>query len=218
MKKIMLAFFALLPLTGMAQYVWETQQPSTDGEKQQRALFEPGKTNKRDPKYLVNAIPVVDGKVVFTADIEAKGKTAQQVYDIVAAELEKMSKESNQFKESQVAVINAQEKKIGGRFREWLVFQKSALALDATIFNYSIICDCSDGHLHMTISRISYEYETDRTDTGIGQEMTAEQCITDEYGLTRNKQKLSRYYGKFRKKTIDRKDYIFAAFAAALAK
>ena len=206
MKKIMLAFFALLPLTGMAQNVWEPQQPSTNGEKQQRALFEPGKTNKRDPKYLANAIPVVDGKVVFTAGIEAKGKTAQQVYDIVAAELEKMAKESNQFKESQVAVINAQEKKIGGRFREWL------------IFNYSIICDCSDGHLHMTISRISYEYETDRTDTGIGQEMTAEQCITDEYGLTRNKQKLSRYYGKFRKKTIDRKDNIFAAFAAALGK
>ena len=216
MKKIMLALFALLPLTGMSQNDWEAQ--TSNGEKQQRALFASGKGDKRNPKYLANAVPLVDGKVVFTADIEAKGKTAQQIYDIAASELEKMAKASNQFKESKVEVVNAQEKKIGGRFREWLVFQKSALALDATIFNYSIVCACSDGHLHMTISHLSYEYETDRTDTGIGQEMTAEQCITDEFGLTRNKQKLSRYYGKFRRKTIDRKDNIFSVFAAALAK
>jgi N-acetylglucosamine kinase-like BadF-type ATPase len=60
------------------------------------------------------------------------------------------------------------------------------------------------------------EYETDRTDTGVGQEMTAEQWITDEYALTRNKQKLARYSGKFRSKTIDRKDFIFNRFANLL--
>jgi colicin import membrane protein len=112
--------------------------------------------------------------------------------------------------------VNKPGKVVGARFKEWLVFQKSPLSLDQTIFNYTLICDCTDGQLNITLSHISYEYETDRTDTGVGQEMTAEQWITDEYALTRNKQKLARYSGKFRSKTIDRKDFIFNRFANLL--
>ena len=44
----------------------------------------------------------------------------------------------------------------------------------------------------------------------------AEEWITDEYGLKKSKEKLSRVSGKFRKKTIDRKDYIFSRFEKLL--
>ena len=46
--------------------------------------------------------------------------------------------------------------------------------------------------------------------------LKAEEWITDEYGLKKNKDKLSRVSGKFRRKTIDRKDYLFGKMAALL--
>ena len=217
MKKLLFAIIALLPFTAMAQNAIENnQQANNNGEQKQRALFERSNTDKRNPKYLVGAVPVVDGKVVFSTSVKAPGKSAQQIYDLVTAELEKMTKEPNQFKDSKMQDVNKPGKVVGARFKEWLVFQKSPLSLDQTIFNYTLICDCTDGQLNITLSHISYEYETDRTDTGVGQEMTAEQWITDEYALTRNKQKLARYSGKFRSKTIDRKDFIFNRFANLL--
>ena len=51
-----------------------------------------------------------------------------------------------------------------------------------------------------------------------GIETTAENWITDKYGLNKNKTKLSRMSGKFRKKTIDRKDEIFNTIKVNLLK
>ena len=48
------------------------------------------------------------------------------------------------------------------------------------------------------------------------QMLKAEEWITDDEGLTKNKKKLSRVAGKFRRKTIDRKDYLFNKFAELL--
>ena len=36
-----------------------------------------------DSKYLEGAVPVVDGKVTFTADIKAKGLSQEQIFKIV---------------------------------------------------------------------------------------------------------------------------------------
>jgi hypothetical protein len=44
---------------------------------------------------------------------------------------------------------------------------------------------------------------------GSGVEATAEKWITDQYGLNKAKTKLSKMSGKFRRKTIDRKDEVF---------
>ena len=52
---------------------------------------------------------------------------------------------------------------------------------------------------------IHYLYEEERDP----QQYKAEEWITDEYALRKNKQKLARISGKFRRKTIDRKDFIF---------
>lgn len=213
MKRIIIAILALIPFTGIAQNSWEKPTETTQAPAKKKALFE--KSNKNtDPKYLAGAVPVKDGKVVFELDEDVKGKSAQEIYDIVYNELQALTKEENQFKESQIAIVNKQDHVIAARLKEWLVFQNTFLSLDRTVFNYTIIATCADGHLNLKLTRISYQYELDREGSGL--ETTAEEWITDKYGLTKKQDKLSKYSGKFRRKTIDRKDYIFDKIKAAL--
>ena len=95
------------------------------------------------------------------------------------------------------------------------MFKNTAFALDRTVFSYTIIAKATDGHLNLTLSRISYQYEMDRTDTE-GMNVTAEEWITDEEALNKKKTGLNRMSAKFRIKTIDRKDNIFDTISNAL--
>ena len=216
MKKTIIAIMLLCPTLSFAQNTWEvpTQKTEVRDTTKRKALFET-KKKVEDPKYLSGAVPVVDGKVTFTLDMDVKGKTAQEIYDSLDGVLDNMTKEENQFKESKIAIVNKGEHTIAARYKEWLVFRNSALSLDRTVFNYTIIAQATDGHVNVKLFRISYQYELER---GIndGIEVVAEEWITDEQGLNKKKDKLAKYSGKFRKKTIDRKDNIFETITNAL--
>ena len=99
-----------------------------------------------------------------------------------------------------------------GNYQEWLVFKSTALVLDRTRLYYHLIVNCSDGKADISMTRIYYLYEEERDP----QTLKAEEWITDEVGLNKKKNKLSRVAGKFRRKTIDRKDYLFNKFASLL--
>lgn len=211
MKKILAALFIYLPLMGMAQNTWEIPQEDPQQQQTQNkntAIFDKKKRNE-DSKYLVGAVPEVDGRVVFTLSKDVPGMTADEIYQKVYALLTAMSKEENQFPQSKIAVVNKAEHTIVARMKEWLVFQNTFLSLDRTVFNYTIIAKASDGHLNLTLERLSYQYEMNRTDTNGGLNVKAEEWITDKEGLNKKKTKLAKYSGKFRRKTIDRKDNIF---------
>ena len=199
MKKLLIAMMMCLPLLAAAQNTWE--MPEADGN-----------AANPDQKYLVGAVPVVDGKVTFNTVIDAPGKSAAQIYDIVKSYLEKMTKEPGQFEQSRIALDDSVTHQIVGTYQEWLVFKSTALVLDRTRLFYNLIADCHDGKADITMTRIYYLYEEERDP----QTLKAEEWITDEEGLTRSKQKLSRVAGKFRRKTIDRKDYLFNKFAELL--
>ncbi len=62
------------------------------------------------------------------------------------------------------------------------------------------------------MTRIIYLYEEERSPMTF----KAEESIIDRYGLNKKQTKLSKAYGKFRRKTIDRKDYLFRKFAELL--
>lgn len=215
-RKIVILAIILLPTLMSAQGNWELpdKQQGNKTETKRKTLIQKNEA-KTDPKYLEGAVPIIDGKVVFTLDKDVPGKSAQEIYDIVYNCLDKMTKGENQFKESQIALVNKQEHIIAAKYREWLEFKRTALELDRTVFNYTIIATCTDGHLNMTLSRISYAYEIDRSDSE-GLSTSAEEWITDRYALSNNKKKLSRQAGKFRRKTIDRKDEIFELVSQAL--
>ena len=198
MKKLIIAMMLCLPMAGVAQNTWEMPENTT--------------TTNPDAKYLVGAVPVVDGRVTFKTTVEAPGKSAAQVASIIRAYMEKMTKEPGQFEQSRIALDDSVTHQIVGTYQEWLVFKSTALVLDRTRLFYNLIADCHDGKADITMTRIYYLYEEERDP----QTLKAEEWITDEEGLTRSKQKLSRVAGKFRRKTIDRKDYLFNKFAELL--
>ena len=216
MKKIIAAAMLLaMPCAGWAQSEWEipNQNRQDDTEVKKKTLFcrsEP----RNDEKYLAGAVPMVNGKVVFTFDEDVPGKSAQEIYDIVYATVERLTQAENQFKESQISLVNKAEHVIAAKFQEWLVFKKSAFVLDQTVFKFMLIANCSDGHLNMTISRLSYAYELERE--GGGLIVSADEWITDEQALNKAKTKLNRYSGKFRRKTIDRMEEIAQTIRTAL--
>lgn len=218
MKKSIIALLMLAPMAAMAQNTWEVPSAQQTEQVQKKALFEK-KKKTIDKKYLAGAVPVVGGKVTFTLDKDVAGKSADEIYGIVYSFLEKMTQQSNQVQniddKSKIALINKGEQTIAAKFKEWLVFKNTALALDRTVFSYTIIAKATEGHLNLTLSRISYQYEMDRTDTE-GMNVTAEEWITDEEALNKKKTGLNRMSAKFRIKTIDRKDNIFETISNAL--
>ena len=200
MKALLALSFALLPMMHIeAQNTWE------EVEQTQSAV-------NPDAKYLAGAVPVVDGKVVFSTVIAAPKHTASEIYDILHKEMLRMTKEKNQFDQSQMIRENKESGELGAYYQEWLVFKNKPLVLDRTRLMFNLMVKCTDGKAEVTMTRIYYLYDEER------HPMTykAEEWITDEYGLKKSKEKLSRVSGKFRKKTIDRKDYIFSRFEKLL--
>lgn len=218
MKKLIVSILMLAPLASFAQNTWEVPTVQKSEKTQRKALFE-GKKKTIDAKYLAGAVPEVDGRVTFTLDLDVAGKSADEIYNKVFNVLQKMTTEENQIKEladkSKIAVVNKAEHTIAAKYKEWLVFRNSALSLDRTVFNYTIIAKATDGHLNLTLSRISYQYEFERNDAE-GMSVSAEEWISDKAALNKKKTGLLKYTKKFRIKTIDRKDNIFETISNAL--
>ena len=208
MKRKLFLALLFVPVFTFAQNDWERPQSKEKNKSTQTKSKKESATNTEQAKYLEGAVPTVDGKVVFDYELDLPGKSAQEIYDATYAAIEDLTKGENQVPESSIALVNKKEHIIAARFKEWLVCQSTFLSLDRTVFNYTLIAKCSDGKLNLTLSRISYAYEMNRGE-GNGVEATAEKWITDQYGLNKAKTKLSKMSGKFRRKTIDRKDEVF---------
>ena len=205
MKKFLIMLLAALPVSMWAQdNNWEI------AEEEQQETIKPEKANP-DEKYLRGAVPVVDGKVVFSKTIKAPGKSADQIYTILHDYIEKMTKASYQI-HSLLVVEDTEKHKIGASFEEWLVFKKAALMLDQTRLYYVIEVNCKNGEAEVSIKHIHYLYDEYRDP----QKLKAEEWITDDVAVNKKNTKLYPFMGKFRRKTIDRKDFIFNKFESLL--
>lgn len=166
---------------------------------------------KEDPKYLEGAITFDEqGKIVFDTEIEAPGKSAAQLYDLVFDYMSGLTQDKES-KASRMALVNKDEHIIVNTMDEWLVFSNSFISLDRTECKYNLIAKITDGKVSLSINHINYIYEEGRQ---TGFKLPAEEVITDKVALTKKKNDLARIFGKFRKKTIDRKDQIFNEIAA----
>ena len=202
MKKLLIVIFMLMPMLATAQdNTWE------------RIEQEPVEKENPDAKYLVKGVvPEVNGKVCFETNIKAPGKSADEIYRILLQQMEKMVKEPNQIANSIVAVKDSVNHELGAVFHEWLVFKSVALSLDRTQMNFQLLVSCKDGEANVRMTRITYDYDTARTP----QHYSAEEWITDKYAVNKKGTKLYPISGKFRRKTIDRKDFIFNKFESLL--
>ena len=164
---------------------------------------------KEDPKYLVGAIQLnAEGKVEFVLDTQASGKSADEIYNIVFQYMSKLIKNEQNIN-SRIALVNRNNKNeqiIACIMDEWFVFNQSFISLDRSETKYQLVATISDNHLHLSMTRIVFNYEEGRS-TGFKE--PAENVITDKYALTKKKNDLAKIYGKFRRGTIDRKDQIF---------
>lgn len=196
MKKLIAIIMMIMPLAAVAQYNdWEKDVPA-----------------RPDTYYLAGAVPEVDGQVVFQTTIKAEGKNKEQILAIVKSELDRMSKEDNQIKKDIPVSYQDSQKQITANFQEWLIFKKKPLELDRTRLIYNLSAQCNDGEAILTIANISYIYEEERNPVVL----EAETWISDRYALNKKKDKLLRFSNKFRRKTIDRKDYLFDRFTKLL--
>jgi colicin import membrane protein len=200
MKKLLIAMLMLLPMAVAAQdNTWEQPEKSEKGNP--------------DQKYLAGAVPVVDGRVTFQTTIKAPGKSKAQIYAIMLEQMQKMTKEENQLEQSRVLTTDEENKsKIVANYQEWLVFKNKPLSLDRTRMFFHLMADIKDGEAKLIMTRIYYLYDEERNATTY----QAEEWITDRWGLNKKQNKLARVSGKFRRKTIDRKDYIFKKFETLL--
>lgn len=166
---------------------------------------------KEDPKYLEGAITFDEqGKIVFDTEIEAPGKSAALLYDLVFDYMSGLTQDKES-KASRMALVNKDEHIIVNTMDEWLVFSNSFISLDRTECKYNLIAKITDGKVSLSINHINYIYEEGRQ---TGFKLPAEEVIIDKVALTKKKNDLARIFGKFRKKTIDRKDQIFSEIAA----
>lgn len=122
--------------------------------------------------------------------------------------MERLTRMPNQLEHSVVALADSANNTLCANYQEWLVFKSSALVLDRTRFYYSLIANCSDGRIELKMTRIYYLYEEERNP----QTYKAEEWIDDDNALNKKKDKLSKMSGKFRRKTVDRKDFLFGKF------
>lgn len=191
-RNVIIALIALLPLGAWAQNnTWEKANVV--------------KTySKKDPRYLKGAVPEVNGKVVFSKTIKAPGKSAADIFAIVQQYMGDMISEENQI-DSHILGQDNNKYQIAGNYQEWLVFKSTKLELDRTRFLYDMQAKCENGQVKVSITHIHYIYDEFRKPI----HYQAEKWITDNEALNKKGTRLLPVSAKFRRKTIDRVDYLF---------
>lgn len=200
MKKILAIALMALPLTVSAQSVWERQAQANNNNVT-------AQVPNPDQKYIDQSIkPDSDGKVSFSTTINVKGKSRKEIMDAVmmyGKELvEKASEKYPNF--SSIQVINEEEGIISARISDEVVFSSKLLGRDFSRINYFLLFTCKDNELDIKMTRITYDYEEQRK----AQHLTAENTIIDDVAINYKKNKLYRFYNKFRRATIDYRDQI----------
>ena len=169
----------------------------------------------KDPKYLLGAVPEVDGIVTFQKNFTVTDKSEQQIYDILLAYINN-SLISNALhdKEQPYTRIISEEKENGtvmARIEEYMTFSHVFLNLDRTRFRYLLSASVKGQKVSLVITQISYYYNEDM-DGKNGIPYKAEEWITDKLAVNKKGTKLYPRSGKFRRKTVDRVEEIFQDF------
>ncbi len=210
MKKLIIAVLLMSATVAQAQdNTWT--RPQDNGQEKQTLLKKSKKNDNKDQKYLTGAVPEVDGRVVFSHEMDAPGKSAAEIYSKLVTKLQEMARTEEQIK-SEVAIVNDATHEIGATYEEWMTFKSSALVLDRTRFYYTVHVLCYDGRASVNISRLRYLYEEERQPM----RMTAEEWISDSNAMNKKQTKLLPGSAKFRRKTVDRMEVVFNQLDAAL--
>ncbi len=158
---------------------------------------------QQNNKYLEGTVPEVNGKVIFKKTIPVSNKISD---DRLYSLMEKWAQDNYSGKNglnNRVLLANANAGNIACAGEKYLVFQSSALSLDRAKIQYQLILETGDNKCDVTVRNIKYDYSDSK------EGLVAEEMITDKYALNKSKDKLNRYYDKFRIHTVDTVNSIF---------
>lgn len=203
MRKIFITLLMAFPMMTMAQSNWELPDAQKDTTEQVKKKEK--KSNGIEPKYAEGAVPLVDGKPEWDYTIKVKG-SIDELYKRTLDALTELTKQPNQHQASRITAVNKEEHIVAAYCDEDLLLKKQALARDFTDFRYTLIATVKKDEVEIRLCRISYAYDVNRH----GGVYTAEEVITDENAFNKKHTKFYPFNGKFRRKTIDRKDEIFS--------
>ena len=165
-----------------------------------------------DKNYLEGAVPVVDGKVTFSTEINVATLTQDQIHETLLEWANNRYKPTGKHS-ARVLYSNQEEGTIAIAGDEYIVFTSTSLSLDRARTYYQLLLTSEKGKCTINISKIRYHYDEAR-DGGV--KYVAEDWITDEVALNKTKTKIYPIMGKFRRKTIDLKDDITKDIQATL--
>ena len=156
-----------------------------------------------DSRYLEGAVPEEQGKVVFSRDFSIPGMSKDEIMQRTEAWMDALMKQNKN--NSRIVFTDAEAGNIVGNADHYLIFSRSALALDRTRMLFLLTATAKPESLKLKISRIHYLYYEGKKE----ENYLAEEMITDEYALNKARTKLSRGYAKWRRKTVDYVDSVF---------
>lgn len=156
-------------------------------------------------KYLAGAVPEVEGKIVFSKTIETKTPISDADLYNLMVKWANDNYSSHQDKEltNRVLLTDPEERDIACAGEEFFTFRKNAFILDRAKMMYQLIININSGKCDATIRNIKFNYQTEDKNT------PAEEMISDKVALNGKGDKLSRYYDKFRIRTVDSVNAIF---------
>ena len=168
-----------------------------------------------DSKYLAGAVPEENGIVTFKKSFSVPGKSEAEIRETMRRYINQLVDNSIPAPGNYARVMEDDETGITARVCEWMVFKKKPLNLDRSRFRYQITAKVEGQRITITISHISYYYNEDM-ETMNGMIFKAEEWISDKAAVNKKNTKLLPISGKFRRKTIDRKDFLFNKFETLL--
>lgn len=152
---------------------------------------------QEEKQYLAGAVTETDGKVIFIREIDAPSLSQKQIYDKMLTWAEgRFNNDKNR-----IVYTNQADGDIAAIGEDYLVFSNTALSLDRTLMSYKMTIECRDQACTLKITGIRYTYNVSYQREP--EKYVAEEWITDKYALTKNRTKLNRICGKFRKATIN---------------
>lgn len=174
-------------------------------------LFIPAFLSAQEEKqYLAGAVPETDGKVIFSREINAPSLSQKQIYDRML----NWAEGSFNSDKNRIVYTNETEGDIAATGEDYLIFSSTALSLDRTLMSYKMTIECREQTCLLKITAIRYIYNVSYQRDP--EKYQAEEWITDKYALNKNKTKLNRISGKFRKATINFTEELLQSASSAL--
>lgn len=162
-----------------------------------------------DSRYLIGAVPEVNGKVLFTKEFSIPGMSQEEIYNRMSNWMEERLK--NNENNSRIVYTKPEDGKIIGVGEEWIIFSSTALSLDRTQINYQLTVTCESEKCLLEVEKIRFSYREGR------EKYTAEEWIVDKYALNKTQTKLVRGLAKWRRKSVDFIDNLGVSAADALS-